>query len=71
MNGTRMRLIPPTQALCFLNLGAGALLLLLSAWALMTSVVRIPSLEIIVIVAAIVQMVCAVIGLASPRMRGR
>jgi hypothetical protein len=67
----KMRFIPTTRAYCLLNLVVGALLIVSSGWALASTSVRVPALEIIVILAAAAMMVCAVIGLVSPRMRGR
>lgn len=66
-----MRLIPPTPAFCLLNLVVGVLLIATSWWALATANVRIPVLEVVVIVAAAGMVVCSIIGLASPRLRGR
>lgn len=68
---SRFHVIPPTTGYCLLNLGVGAVLIASSAYALAATDVRVPALEIIVIVVAAVLMACAVIGLVSPRMRGR
>ncbi|HEX5401262.1 MAG TPA: hypothetical protein VFX16_03060 [Pseudonocardiaceae bacterium] len=47
------------------------LLIILSGWAVATTSVRIPLLEVLVIVAAAGMVVCSIIGLVSPRLRGR
>jgi hypothetical protein len=70
-NDTRWRVIPSTRFTCVVSLIAGVLLLGSAIWTLNTQPVRIPVLQIIAGVAAAALIVCAVIGLASPRLRGR
>ncbi len=68
---TRWHVIPRTTPLCWLSMAAGVLLLVSSIVTLSTSAARVPALEIIVAVLAVVLIVCAALGLAKPRLRGR
>jgi len=70
-NDTRWRVIPSTRFACLVSLVAGVLLLGSAIWTMSTEPVRVSVLQIIAGVAAAALIVCAVIGLVSPRLRGR
>ncbi|WP_290054848.1 hypothetical protein [Amycolatopsis solani] len=67
----RWHFIPSTAPLCWLYLGAGAILLLSSVLTLTGTETRAPVLPVIAAVAAVALIVLAAIGLAKPRLRGR
>jgi hypothetical protein len=70
-NDTRWRVIPATRLSCVLSLVAGVLLLGSSILTSSRTPFSAPALQIVVAVLAAVMVICAVIGLASPRLRGR
>jgi hypothetical protein len=70
-NTGRMRIIPETRRQCAISIVAGLLLAVISAVTLATTTVRAPALEIVVGVLGVLMVVFALIGLASPGMRGR
>ncbi|WP_326837458.1 hypothetical protein VSH64_21635 [Amycolatopsis rhabdoformis] len=67
----RWTVIPRTAALCWLSMGAGALLLGSSVVTLLTNDARVPVLEIVVSLAGLALIVFAVLGLVKPHLRGR
>ncbi|MDT7800145.1 MAG: hypothetical protein QOI78_3578 [Actinomycetota bacterium] len=68
---TRWQLIPRTTPLCWVSLAAGVLLLVSSIITLTTAAARVPVLEVIVAVVAVLLIVCAVLGLTKPQLRNR
>lgn len=67
-NETRMHVVPRTKAACYLTLLAGVLLLAGTTLRLREGVAVLP---VVSVVLAVVVIGCAVVGLASPRLRGR
>jgi hypothetical protein len=68
---TRWHVIPKTKPLCYLGLVVGILLFVPAVWTLNTESVRVPALEVAVAVIAVILAACSIIGLVSPRLRGR
>jgi hypothetical protein len=68
---TRWQVIPRTAPLCWLSMAAGVLLLISSIITLTTAAARVPVLEVIVAVLAVLLIVCAALGLAKPQLRDR
>jgi hypothetical protein len=68
---SRWHVIPKTKPLCYLGLFAGILLFASSMWTLSTDSARIPIFSIIAAVCALALAAFSIIGLASPRLRGR
>jgi hypothetical protein len=69
-DSSRWHVIPKSKPLCYLGLFAGILLLVSAIWTLSTESVRVPILQVIVVVCAVLLAACSIIGLASPRLRG-
>ena len=68
--GRRWSFIPQTKALCVIWIVVGALLLSRPIWKLAdTGTVGV--FDVIAAIAAAALIVCSVVGLVSPRLRGR
>lgn len=68
---TRWHFIPRSVPLCVLNLVAGVLLGVAAGLELARGDSAVPALEIVVVVAAVALIACAIVGLAAPRLPGR
>ncbi|GAA5171314.1 MULTISPECIES: hypothetical protein [Amycolatopsis] len=68
---TRLHWVPATAARCWLSLFAGVVLLGSSIWMLSTGDERLPVFSVVAAVAAALLVIIAVVGLVSPRLRGR
>ena len=65
------RIIPATTFQCWLTLLVGMALAASSAVTLASSAVRVPVLEVVVIILGVLMAICALIGLMSPGRRRR
>jgi hypothetical protein len=59
----RWRWLPATRNQSLISIAAGVLLAVSSIWSLVDSSVRLPALEVVVAVAAVVMVVCGIVGL--------
>ncbi|HEX4221305.1 MAG TPA: hypothetical protein VHZ97_03015 [Pseudonocardiaceae bacterium] len=67
----RWHVIPRTPTQCVVNLVVGLLLAVQAIIVLNTTAVVVPALEVIVAVLGCVLVLCAIVGLAAPALRGR
>ena len=67
----RSKIIPSTPAKCYVSMGVGALLIVLTSLTIGSSTGIVRALDIVVVVCAVAMIITAVIGLISPRSRTR